>query len=146
MHGLWVLIHLVAAMVWIGGMVFAVGCLRPAAAVLAPADRLAMMSRVVTRFLDFVAIAVIALWASGLGLFAATPLELVPVTWWVMVAIAVAMTAVFLVLRLRLLPALHRAREVKDTATAAAVLGRMHRLVVANLVLGLLTAAQIKLF
>jgi uncharacterized membrane protein len=146
MHGLWVLIHLVAAMVWIGGMVFAVGCLRPAAAALAPGDRLAMMTRVITRFLDFVAIAVIGLWASGLGLFAETPLELVPVTWWVMVAIAVAMTAVFLVLRLRLLPALHRAREAKDAATAAAILGRMHRLVVANLVLGLLTAAQIKLF
>lgn len=146
MSAFWLLLHLFAAIVWIGGMAFAVGCLRPGAAILAPADRLALMSSVVARFLDWVALAVVGLWASGLGLMAATPVELIPLTWWAMMGIAVVMTFVFCRLRLRLLPALQAARRGGNNQDAAKILGRMHRLVVINLGLGLVAVAQIKLF
>ena len=146
MRAFWLLIHLLSAIVWIGGMAFAVGCLRPAVAALAPEDRQALMTRVLSRFLDWVALAVVGLWASGLGLFASTPIEMVPLSWWVMVAVAVVMTVVFCVLKLRRLPALLRARKAGDRAAAAGILAGMHRLVLANLGLGLFAVAQIKLY
>ena len=146
MRAFWLLIHLLSAVVWIGGMAFAVGCLRPALAALQPEERQALMTRVIARFLDWVALAVVGLWASGLGLFASTPIEMVPLSWWAMVAIAVVMTAVFCVLKLRRLPALQRARQAGDTKSAAGILADMHRLVVVNLALGLLAVAQIKLY
>jgi uncharacterized membrane protein len=146
MRAAWLLIHLLAAMVWIGGMVFAVRCLRPAVAGLAPPDRLALMARVLQRFFDLVTIAVVGLWASGFGLLADTPFELVPITWWVMSLIAVVMTGIFIVLRLKLLPRLLKARDSGDAPAAAATLARMHPLVVTNLVLGLVAIAQLKLF
>ncbi len=147
MRAAWLLIHLVAAIAWIGGMLFAIRCLRPTVAVLAPPDRMVLMAGVLQRFLDLVAIAVVGLWASGFGLLADTPFELVPYTWWVMLAIAVVMTVVFVRLRLTLLPRLLKARDEADpAAAAAAVLARMHPLVVANLVLGLLAIAQLRLF
>lgn len=146
MRAAWLLIHLVAAMIWIGGMIFAVACLRPAIVELAPPERLALMTRVLQRFLDLVAFAVVGLWASGLGLFAATPLELVPVTWWIMAAIAVVMTAVFIVIRFRLLPRLVAARARSEAPAAAAALAAIHPLVVTNLVLGLVAVAQLRLF
>ena len=127
-------------------MAFAVGCLRPAIGALGPEERQALMSNVIGRFLDWVALAVVGLWASGLGLFAATPIEMVPLSWWVMVVIAVVMTVIFCVLKLRRLPALRRARQAGDLKTAAMILAGMHRLVVANLVLGTLAVAQIKLY
>ena len=39
MSAIWLLLHLLAAIVWIGGMAFAVGCLRPSLATLEPAQR-----------------------------------------------------------------------------------------------------------
>ncbi len=146
MRALWLLIHLLAAIVWIGGMAFAVGCLRPALANLGPAERQALVTSTLGRFLDWVALAVVGLWATGMGLFASTPLELVPASWWVMVALAVVMTGVFCLLKLRHLPALKRAREAGDLKAAGGILARMHRLVVTNLVLGLIAIAQIKLY
>lgn len=104
------------------------------------------MTATIGRFLDWVALAVVGLWATGLGLFASTPIEMVPASWWVMVAIAVVMTVVFCLLKLRRLPALRRAREAGDLKAAAAILGQMHRLVVTNLALGLIAVAQIKLY
>ena len=146
MHAIWLLLHLLAAIVWIGGMAFAVGCLRPSLAALEPAQRQALMTATLSRFLDWVAIAVVGLWASGLGLFAGTPIEIVPASWWGMVVIAAVMTAVFCVIKLRRLPVLRRAREAGDLKAAAAVMAQIHRLVVANLGLGLLAIALIKLY
>lgn len=146
MRAFWLLIHLLSAIVWLGGMAFAVGCLRPAVAQLAPAERQALMTSVIGRFLNWVALAVVGLWATGLGLFASTPIEMVPLSWWVMVAIGAVMTGVFCVLKLRRLPALLRARQAGDLKSAAAILANMHTLVVTNLGLGLLAVAQIKLY
>lgn len=145
MRSLWLLVHLLAAIVWIGGMIFAVACLRPSLAALAPADRQALMTATLGRFLDWVAAAIVALWLSGIALLAATPAGARPVSWSVMAALAAVMTAVFAVLRWRHLPALRQARAAGDAKAAAGSLARIHRLVVTNLLLGLIAIVQLKL-
>ena len=47
-------LHILAAIVWIGGMFFAVLVLRPAAGPLEPPDRLALWRRVFARFFPWV--------------------------------------------------------------------------------------------
>ena len=72
MTELWLFLHLVAVAVWIGGMVFAHFCLRPAAlATLAPPQRLPLMSAALGRFFALVGAALLLLWASGVALFVA---------------------------------------------------------------------------
>lgn len=61
------LIHLVAVLIWVGGMFFAYVVLRPAAVeVLQPPERLRLWSNVFRRFFSWVWGAVAAILASGL--------------------------------------------------------------------------------
>lgn len=61
-------IHVLGAVVWVGGMAFAYVVLRPSAAALQPPDRLALWRRVFGRFLPIVWASVIALLFSGYGM------------------------------------------------------------------------------
>ena len=144
MTELWLFLHLVAVAVWIGGMVFAHFCLRPAAlATLAPPQRLPLMSAALGRFFALVGAALVLLWASGVALF----VELAasggkpPLSWNLMAAIAAVMTVVFVVIALRLHPRMRRALAAGQLPSAAAALDRIRRLVVLNLALGALTIA-----
>ena len=58
-------IHILSAVVWVGGMFFALIVLRPAAGPLEPAVRLALWRRVFARFFPAVGISVLALLATG---------------------------------------------------------------------------------
>ena len=59
------LLHLLSAMAWIGGMFFAYFCLRPAAAaVLQPPQRLPLWTATFARFLPYTGFAVAMLLAS----------------------------------------------------------------------------------
>ena len=59
-------LHVLAAVVWVGGMFFAYVCLRPvAAAVLEPPQRLTLWRQVLARFFVWVWISVATLFASG---------------------------------------------------------------------------------
>ena len=57
--------HLLAVMVWIGGMAFTLFCLRPAARVLEPAPRATLMHAAMQRFFFVVSIAVAVIVVSG---------------------------------------------------------------------------------
>ncbi len=60
-------LHLLSAMLWIGGMAFAHFALRPAAAAtLAPPQRLPLMSAALGRFLKLVSVAIAVLLLTGL--------------------------------------------------------------------------------
>lgn len=61
-------VHIVAAVVWVGGMAFAYLVLRPSAGVIEPPARLALWRRVFGRFLPIVWVCVAALLASGYGM------------------------------------------------------------------------------
>ncbi len=140
----WLFLHFVAVAVWIGGMVFAHFCLRPAAlATLVPPQRLPLMVAALGRFFALVGAALVLLWGSGLAMFAATisagarP----PLSWNLMAAIAALMTLAFLVIALRHYPRLRIATAAGQWPVAAALLDRIRRLVVLNLVLGVATIA-----
>jgi uncharacterized membrane protein len=59
------LFHILAAVIWVGGMFFAHQMLRPAAGALEPPQRLALWRRVFSRFFPWVWASVVALLASG---------------------------------------------------------------------------------
>ena len=144
MTDFWLFLHFVAVVVWIGGMVFAHFCLRPAAlATLQPPQRLPLMSAALGRFFALVGAALVLLWASGVALFVALVASggKPPLSWNLMAAIAAVMTVVFVVIALRLHPRMRSALAAGQLPAAAAALDRIRRLVVLNLALGALTIA-----
>ncbi|SDA97007.1 Uncharacterized membrane protein [Pseudomonas sp. NFACC15-1] len=137
-------LHLLAALVWVGGMFFAWMILRPAAmtALEGPA-RLKLWVEVFQRFFVWVWVAVVLLPISGVGLihlrFAG--FETAPRYVQVMMGLYVVMTALFIRIQGLQLPALRNAVTAQDWPTGAAVLGKIRRLVGSNLLIGLLVVA-----
>jgi uncharacterized membrane protein len=63
-----VALHIVGAIVWVGGMFFAYMALRPASGELEPAVRLPLWGRVFSRFFPWVWMSIAALLVSGYGM------------------------------------------------------------------------------
>ena len=135
-----VLLHLLGAIVWIGGMFFAYFCLRPAAAeVLEPPKRLPLWVSTFARFLPCAAIAVVVLLATGTAMLVETGIRQAPVGWYVMVALGLVMAAVFADIYVVLYPRLRALCAASAWPAAAQVLNGIRRLVALNLVLGVCT-------
>ncbi|UXY54304.1 CopD family protein [Pseudomonas tohonis] len=137
-------VHVLAALVWVGGMFFAWMVLRPAAvqALDAPA-RLKLWVEVFRRFFVWVWVAVVLLPVSGVGMmhmrFAG--FDGAPRYVHIMMGLYIAMLALFLRVNALQLPELRRAIAAEDWPTGGAVLGRIRRLVGINLLLGLFLVA-----
>ncbi|MDP3979195.1 MAG: CopD family protein [Pseudomonas sp.] len=133
-------LHLLAALVWVGGMFFAWMILRPAAvsALEAPA-RLKLWLEVFQRFFYWVWAAVIVLPITGVGLLNLrfSGFETAPRYVHIMIGLYIAMLALFLRVQALQLPELRRAVAAEDWPSGGAVLGRIRRLVGINLILGL---------
>jgi uncharacterized membrane protein len=133
------LIHVLAAAFWVGGMATVHLAVRPAAAEALgePPRRLALMHAVLRRFFLGVTLSIVALLASGFviialsGGFAAQPPRV-----HAMSGLGLVMTAIFAVIRLRLHPRLQRGVAASDWPAAGAALNAIRQLVVVNLVLG----------
>lgn len=144
MKELWLLLHLLAVVAWVGGMFFAHFCMRPAALeTLSPPQRLPLFAQALGRFFTVVAGALVLLWGSGIAMFAQLSVAggKPPLSWNLMAAIALVMTFVFAVIWLRRHPAMRAALAAGDLPGAAAALDGIRRLVVLNLALGVLTIA-----
>ena len=133
-------LHVLPALIWVGGMFFAWMILRPAAvSELDAPTRLKLWSEVFRRFFRWVWGAVVVLPVSGIGLlhlrFAG--LDAAPAYAHVMMGLYLAMLALFLRVQLLQLPQLRRAVEVRDWTAGGAALGRIRRLVGFNLLIGL---------
>lgn len=135
-----VLVHLLAAMAWVGGMFFAYFCLRPAAAqVLQPPQRLPLWAATFDRFLKYTAIAVVLILGTGLGMYLEVGARNAPVGWHIMMTLGFVMAAVFAYVYAILYP------ELREHCTAAAwpaagkALNRIRQLVALNLALGVAT-------
>jgi len=136
-------VHLVGVVVWVGGMFVLHFAVRPAAASqLPPPQRLPLLARALERFFFWVSVAIVAILASGIGLIlGAGGIANAHVSVHVMLAIGAAMMAIFLFIRFVPFPRLQLAVVASDWPTAAANLDLIRRLVVTNLVLGLVTTA-----
>jgi uncharacterized membrane protein len=135
-------VHVLAAVVWVGGMFFAYVVLRPVAGALEPMPRLALWRGVLGRFFPWVWASIAALLLSGYGMlllglggFAGAGMHV-----HLMQASGFLMMALFLHLYFAPWRRLQRALDQGDGAAAAAQLGQIRRIVGINLVLGLITA------
>jgi uncharacterized membrane protein len=132
-------LHLLAAVLWIGGMAFAVLALRPALATLTPAQRLGVMAAVLARFLPAVGAAIVVLVASGIVLLRVHGgLAAAPPGVHVMIALGLVMIAIYLYLALGVFPRLRAGVAAAEWAAAATLAERTRRWIVVNVVLGVL--------
>ena len=138
-----VTIHLLSAVVWVGGMFFALIVLRPAVGPMDPAARLALWRRVFARFFPVVGIAVLALLATGhamilveLGGFAAIGLSV-----HLMEGTGVLMAVLYAVLLLGPYRAFLKALDAGALPAAGRAIERIRWIVAVNLALGVLTLA-----
>ncbi len=138
------IVHLLAVIVWLGGMVFAHFFLRPAVASLAPPERVALMHAVLGRFFRAVQWAASAALVSGIWMIGRNTRQTVqsgahfnlPLEWMLMAALGLLMVGIFGTIRFTLYPALTRAVAAADWPAGAAVLSRIRHWVALNLVLG----------
>ncbi|MDN7142603.1 CopD family protein [Pseudomonas sp. JQ170] len=133
-------LHVLAALVWVGGMFFAWLILRPAAvAALEGPARLRLWVEVFQRFFVWVWVAIAVLVISGVGMlhmrFAG--FDGAPRYVQVMMGGAIAMIALFIRIQSLLLPELRKAVKAEDWPTGASVLGKIRRVVGFNLLLGM---------
>ena len=137
-------LHVLSALVWVGGMFFAWMVLRPAAmkALEGPA-RLKLWVEVFQGFFRWVWVAVVLLPVSGVGMLHMhfNGFETAPRYVQVMMGLYVVMTALFIRIQALMLPELRTAVIAQDWPAGAAVLGKIRRLVGINLIVGLVLVA-----
>jgi len=142
---LFTLLHVLATIVWVGGMFFAHQCLRPAAmATLEPPQRLALWRAVFGRFFPWVWACVIALVLSGQAIVVNMGgMGAVPVQIHVMAGIGYLMAIIFAFIFFVPYAALKKAVAAQDWPSGGAALNRIRVLVGTNLTLGLLNVVII---
>jgi uncharacterized membrane protein len=136
-------VHVLAAVIWVGGMFFAYMVLRRAVASIDPHVRLELWGQVFRQFFPWVWASVVALLLSGYGMvfFGLGGFRAAGVHVHIMQAIGWLMIVLFLHLYFAPWPRLRRALEAGDDKMAARQLAQMRWMVATNLVLGLLTVA-----
>jgi uncharacterized membrane protein len=134
-------LHILAAVIWVGGMFFAYMALRPSAGPLEPVLRLPLWHRVFSRFFPWVWASILALLASGyfmvfvgFGGFHGVGLHV-----HVMQTTGIIMMMLFLHLFFAPWKRFRRAIAAGDLATAGKNLEQIRILVATNLILGLVT-------
>ncbi len=134
----WVLaVHVLCAVIWVGGMFFAYIVLRPSLSVLEPIQRIALHTQVFRRFFLVVWHVMPLILLSGFGVlfgFYGGPAN-VPWNINVMMLLGLIMSAVFLLI---VFGPYARFRRTTDRATAAAAIDSIRKLIAVNLVLGII--------
>lgn len=141
--GVLIVLHALAAAVWVGGMFVMHTSLRPAAAeVLEPPQRLPLLCGVLSRFFVWVKGAITVLFVSGTGLIYLHG-SFGKAGWHVhlMVLIAVIMAAIFGMIYGGPFKQLKAAVAAKEWPKGGAAMVTIRKLIFINLVLGLITVA-----
>lgn len=133
-------LHILSAVIWVGGMFAAYMCLRPAASPLEAPQRLALWRRFFAKFFPWVWAAVLLLLASGywmmltyFGGFAGAPLYIN-----LMQALGLIMAALFVWLFHGAWLKFKRAVDAQDWPTAGQQLNRIRQIIAVNMPLGLI--------
>jgi len=139
------LVHVLATVVWVGGMFFAHQCLRPVVlAQLEGPQRLRLWNGVFGRFFPWVWLSVLLLLASGHGLiYAFGGFRAVPMHVHLMTGIGYLMAAIFAFIYFVPYARLRRAVAEEDWKAGAAAQDLIRRLVGTNLALGLANVALV---
>lgn len=136
------LLHVLGVVVWVGGMFFAYMALRPvAASVLEPPQRLTLWAGVFGKFFPWVWVSVALILASGLHLLVVFGGLDAPHYAKTMLALGLAMMAIFAHVFFAPYGRLKRAVAAQDWKAGGAALAQIRKLVGLNLSLGLITIA-----
>lgn len=135
------LIHLLAIVVWVGGMFFAYVVLRPSAAeVLQPPERLRLWDKVFSRFFNWVWLGIFLVLVSGFymiylfGGFASLPLYIN-----LMLLLGLVMMLIYVYVFFKCYVQFNRLVAKQAWSAAGAMLGTIRKLVGLNLSIGLVT-------
>jgi len=135
-------IHLLAAVVWVGGMFFAHFCLRPVAVKqFEPPQRLTLFNAVFARFFRWVWIAVLTLLGTGYWMIFSHFGGVGGVSWSVhlMQGTGVVMFALYVYLFIKPYTDLRQAVSEERWPDGAKALNRIRQIVITNLTLGIVT-------
>ncbi len=135
------LLHLLAVLIWVGGMFFAYMVLRPAAVdVLQPPERLRLWDNVFRRFFNWVWGAIGIILATGLYMiYLFGGMAHVPFYVHIMLLLGLVMTAVYCYVFFACYVPLSLHVSKERWKEAGEILGKIRKLVGLNLTLGLLT-------
>ena len=133
-------IHLLGAVLWVGGMAFALAVLRPSLAVLEPPQRLALHGQVFSRFFRIVWHAMPLILLTGYGMVFGTynGFGSVNAAVHTMHLLGWIMTAVFVYVFFWPWKAMRAALQANDAKAAAAYADHIRKLITLNLALGLI--------
>jgi uncharacterized membrane protein len=137
-------LHVLAIIVWIGGMVFAHFFLRPAVAQLEAPARVRLMHDVLGRFFQAVLVAALLTLASGIWMLGRVAKQVVqsggsfemPLSWTLMAVLGTLMVAIFMHIRFALYKRLSKAVAAADFTAGGAALAQIRTWVLVNLGLG----------
>jgi uncharacterized membrane protein len=135
----WVLaVHVLCAVIWVGGMFFAYVVLRPSLSVLEPIQRIALHTQIFRRFFLIVwhvmPLILLSGFAALFGLFGGPATA--PWNISVMMLLGLIMSAIFLMI---VFGPYARFRRSTDRTTIVASMDRIRKLIAVNLVLGIVT-------
>ncbi len=148
------LLHLIAGIVWMGGMTFMLFALRPAAILTLDAQPRAMlMGAVWKRFYTVVLVAIVALFATGTHLYTATFRAArlatgeggVPLGWNIMLVLGITMMLVFGHIYFAGFKKYKRAVAAAEWPLAAKAAALMHTMTLVNFTLGWLAIIAVRL-
>ncbi len=134
-------LHVLAAVIWVGGMFFAYMALRPVAAkLLEPAVRLSLWARSLSRFFFWVWLAVIIIPVTGYWMIFSAFNGFAGVAWYVhiMQALGIIMILIFLHVFFAPFKRLRRAINEENYQEGGKSLGQIRKLVGLNLLIGLI--------
>lgn len=143
MHAVMKFMHIAAAVVWLGGIAFMLFALRPAAALLPPAQRLPLIAQVLHRFFNLVWLGVGLLLISGLAMLLGVGMKSAPPGWHLMLGLGLFMFALFGHLYFGPYRRLKRAVAAADWPEGGRRVAQIASLAGANLLLGALAIAAV---
>ena len=148
------LLHLIAGIVWLGGMTFILFALRPAALVAMDAQpRAVLMVQIFKRFFALVLVAIVLLFATGTHLYTATFRAArlatgdggVPLGWNIMLVLGITMMLIFGHIYFAGFKKFKRAVAAGDWPLAARAGQLIHTMTLINFTLGWLSILAVRL-
>ncbi len=139
------LIHVLAVILWVGGMAFAHFFLRPSVQTLEPPVRLRLLQTVMQRFFSVVLWASLVVLVTGLWMIGRVAKETVqaglsfnmPLDWTIMATLGIVMIAIFGHIRFALFKRLTRTVAASDWPAAGAAMASIRSWVFVNLCIGI---------
>lgn len=137
------LFHIAAAVLWLGGVGFMMFALRPAAALLQPAQRLPFLAAALGRFFVVVWCAIAVLLLTGIDMLLGAGVKGAPIGWHLMAGIGILMCLLFGHLYYGPFRRLKNAIGQADWMEAGQRMGQIATLATLNFALGWLAIAAV---